>query len=244
VPTWFLKAVVVCAVAVSLAAVSTEARDDAPSTWAESENAALRELLEGSEGRRETWGTVPELVLLTSVMDFTGPDMRSGYAATGATLGRDDVARLEADLTRALGALTGGRFARFSSVRLEAARAGEVVSMFRRGKLVVGRFQGVHARAGTLGFGGRTTRSGTITAGAVILDSDFDRESDRRHVLRTHELGHALGYNHVESLRSVMNPRVGSELTDFDRTAIEKAWEGAPLLPSLVRPVELALLQN
>jgi hypothetical protein len=88
------------------------------------------------------------------------------------------------------------------------------------------------------------TRGGTITAGAVILDSDFDRQSDRRQLLRTHELGHALGYNHVESLRSVMNPRVGSELTDFDRTAIERAFEDRPMLPSPARPVELARLRN
>jgi len=32
-----------------------------------------------------------------------------------------------------------------------------------------------------------------------------------------HELGHALGYQHVESRTSIMNPSVGPEPTEFDR---------------------------
>ena len=76
-----------------------------------------------------------------------------------------------------------------------------------------------------VGYSGRTTRdNGSITAASVILDRDFDRDSDQRQLLRTHELGHALGYNHVESRASVMNPRVGTEITNFDRLAIQLAF--------------------
>ena len=39
-------------------------------------------------------------------------------------------------------------------------------------------------------------------------------------MIRTHELGHALGYNHVESRPSIMNPRAGGGFTDFDREAL------------------------
>jgi len=104
------------------------------------------------------------------------------------------------------------------------------VRLFRRGTVVVGRFAGVQERSGTLGFGGRTARDGVITSGLVVLDHEFDSHSSRRRVLRMHELGHALGYNHVESRPSVMNPRVGSDLTDFDRAAIAFANEQTPVL--------------
>jgi predicted Zn-dependent protease len=45
-----------------------------------------------------------------------------------------------------------------------------------------------------------------------------------RRLLRIHELGHALGYNHVKSRRSIMNPTLGSEPTDFDRRAAMVAF--------------------
>jgi hypothetical protein len=177
-------------------------------------------------------------------MEFTGPDMTAGYVATGEIIAGDEIEQIEVDFTRALASLTARRFASFSVVHVESVPAGHLATMFRRGQVVVGRFRGVHDKAGTLGFGGRTTREGAITAGAVILDSEFDRKSDRRGLLRTHELGHALGYNHVESRRSVMNPRVGSDLTDFDRTAIEFAFMNQPSAPVRVQPGRQARLQN
>lgn len=206
--------------ALCLTGGSIEARNEGVSA----DDMALREMLEGTEGRRAEWGNIPELVVLTSVMDFTGPDMTPGYISTGEAVGEGDVERMVEDFTAALAALTGGTFQAFSAVHVEAVPPGQRVRMFRRGQVVVGRFSGVRERSGTLGFGGRTTREGVITAGAVILDSAFDRESEQRGQLRMHELGHALGYNHVASRRSVMNPRVGAGLTDFDRLAIDLAF--------------------
>ncbi len=51
----------------------------------------------------------------------------------------------------------------------------------------------------------------------MYLDREFDRDDSRRRLLRIHELGHALGYQHVESRTSIMNPSVGPEPTEFDR---------------------------
>ena len=51
----------------------------------------------------------------------------------------------------------------------------------------------------------------------MYLDRDFDRDDNRRRLLRIHELGHALGYQHVESRSSIMNPSIGPEPTEFDR---------------------------
>ena len=66
--------------------------------------------------------------------------------------------------------------------------------------------------------------NGTITSGTVMLDEDYDRNTQQPRLLRMHELGHALGFNHVESLRSVMNPTVGTEPTDFDRRTARIAF--------------------
>ena len=40
-----------------------------------------------------------------------------------------------------------------------------------------------------------------------------------------HELGHALGYNHVHSRASIMNPQIGSEPTDIDRAVARVAFQ-------------------
>jgi hypothetical protein len=46
--------------------------------------------------------------------------------------------------------------------------------------------------------------------------------------LRVHELGHALGYNHVLSHASAMNAAATLDPTDFDRDAARVAFERSP----------------
>lgn len=237
---WSVRVLLVAVVWLGLSTVGMHARDRAVE-WAGADEAALHELLEGASGQREVWDTVPHLVILRSVMDFSGPEMASGYTATADELTEEEIDQLASDLTRALGSLTGGRLLAFSGVRVESLAPGQTVPMFRRGAVVVGQFRGVLALAGTVGFGGRTARDGAITSGAVILDRDFDQASDHRQMLRTHELGHALGYNHVESRQSVMNPRVGVDLTEFDRNAIEFAFLTGPVDGPAVPAVRLSL---
>jgi hypothetical protein len=89
----------------------------------------------------------------------------------------------------------------------------------RPGQIVVGRYRGVKDRLNTIGVGGRLRSSGAIKGGTIFLDEDYDRTSSKRGLLRTHELGHALGYDHVESRPSIMNSRIGAEVTEFDRRA-------------------------
>jgi hypothetical protein len=48
--------------------------------------------------------------------------------------------------------------------------------------------------------------------------------SDQRALLRTHNLDTRSASNHVASRPSIMNPRVGSDMTDFDRAAIRAAF--------------------
>jgi hypothetical protein len=186
---------------------------------------AVQELLHGDKGRREAWTSVPELVVLTTVLDYGPGSLTEGFDATDETLTSEEISQLEADLTEALGILSGGAFKSFSSIRRESVKPGRTVKILRRGQIVVARYRGVRARANTIGYGGRTARAdGRITAATIILDSDFDRADALRRLLRTHELGHALGYNHVESLVSVMNPRIGPEVSDFDRSAARMAF--------------------
>jgi hypothetical protein len=62
----------------------------------------------------------------------------------------------------------------------------------------------------------------------MFLDRDFDRNDSRRRLLRMHELGHALGYQHVTSRASIMNPSIGAEPTEFDRSAAVIAFARPP----------------
>jgi len=177
----------------------------------------LDEMLIDAAGQRHHWPSTPRLVVLTSVMEYhTGES--SQYSATAEQVSAEDAQGLVDDLTSALGLLTTGKFEQFATVEYEAAPAGTSVSIVRPNQIVVGRFKGVRRLANTIGFGGRRARrDGAIFAAAVVLDSEFDHASSKRRLLRTHELGHALGFNHVKSRVSIMNPTIGSEMTDHDR---------------------------
>jgi hypothetical protein len=188
------------------------------------------EMLRNPQGQRQHWTTVPELVVLTSVMEYHMSG-RNEYRATAEQLTGDDVESLVVDLTSALRLLTDNTFEQFATIHREAVPAGTSASVVRPKQIVVGRYRGVLRLEKTIGFGGRRAqRDGAITGAAIVLDSDYDRTSVLRRLLRTHELGHALGYNHVESRLSIMNPRIGPEPTDFDRQAVKVAFRGIDLL--------------
>jgi hypothetical protein len=63
-----------------------------------------------------------------------------------------------------------------------------------------------------------------------MLDRAFDTSaSPYRRSLRIHELGHALGYNHVTARDSVMNAHGRSEPNAADRDASRLAFMRPPL---------------
>lgn len=193
------------------------------------DEAATRELLEGVSGRRESWSSAPTLVIQSSILDYRSGDLSSGFVALKDSLSSDEINQLRIDLTAALSELTAGTFKAFRQTVIEFVRPGSRVRMLRPGDIVVGRFRGVRAKTGNLGYGARSTsRNGSIVQAVVVLDESFD-SSDRRSVGRTHELGHALGFNHVSFRPSIMNPRAGTTLlTDFDRVAIRDAFVEPP----------------
>jgi hypothetical protein len=185
---------------------------------------ALDEMLRGSRGQVQRWSRSPDLVILGAVMRYTTGE-GADYFATEEKLTEAEIDQMVADLTRSLALLTGNRFESFSSIKREWPRPGQHTRVTRQNQVVVGRYEGVRRELNTIGLGGRASRpDGTITAAAILLDDDFDRTSSLRRLLRMHELGHALGYNHVQSQISIMNPRIGPEPTEFDRRAAAVAF--------------------
>ena len=215
-------AVLGCALAAWLASAAPAAMSVSDRS---ADEAAVRELLEGKNGRRESWTSVPALVVVSSVLDYNAGDLNTGFVATGESLTATELSQLQSDLTGALSELTAGTIKAFRAVEFLPASAGDVVKVIRPGQIVVGRFRGVQSKTGNLGYGARLTRAGgAIASAVVILDAAADQKPTQRQLMRTHELGHALGYNHVESRASVMNPRAGSSFTDFDRAAMQAAF--------------------
>lgn len=236
------------AAAAALAVVPASRAHEAPMEWAagrdagaalsadagggdfggEADRPALEEMLRGSKGRLQRWTRPPALTVVTSVLEYQRGDGTT-YTATTEPLTSEAADGLVADLTAALALLTDNTYAQFAAVHLEPVQPGTTVDVSRTGQIVVGRYRGVRSQLDTIGFGGRSARpDGMITRGAIVLDNDFDRTSELRRLLRTHELGHALGYNHVTSTTSIMNPRIGSEPTEFDRKAARLAFQALP----------------
>jgi hypothetical protein len=189
---------------------------------------AFDEMFRTSNSRLQRWTTRPRLVVLATVMNYrSSPD--ETYVATSEQLTDEEVAAMVAHLTEGLALLTGGSYTTFSSVDVERPAEGARVSAMRAGAIVVGRYNGVLALAATIGYGQwAEQRDGAVTGGAMFLDSDFDKSDARRRLLRIHELGHALGYRHVTSRTSIMNPSIGPEPTDFDRVGAIIAFQRPP----------------
>ena len=183
-----------------------------------------------TDNRLHRWTNAPALVVLTTVLTYTqGLGSSEEYYATGEQLTEAETALLIDQLTEALALLTGNHFRNFASVERESVTAGARINPLREGKIVVGRYNGVEGLLNTIGFGQwQTEGNGRVIGGAIYLDKDFDKRSEARRLLRTHELGHALGYNHVTARTSIMNPAIGPEPTIFDRQGAIIAFQRMP----------------
>lgn len=189
---------------------------------------AFDEMFRGT-GRLQRWTAAPALVVLAKVMQFENFAAGERYHATSEQLTDAETAQMIEQLTDGLSLLTGGTFNAFASIEIENPGSGSSVETLRPGAIVVGRYRGVQSLANTIGFG-RWANSGTaeVTGGAIYLDRNYDRSSVDRRLVRIHELGHALGYLHVTTRTSIMNPAIGPEPTEFDRAAAAIAFQRMP----------------
>jgi hypothetical protein len=190
--------------------------------------AAFDEMFRSSNERLTRWTTRPALVVLGSVMTYRN-GAGTEFEASGEHLTDDEVAQMVADLNEGLALLTGNTYTAFASVSVERPPSGTRVNVLRDGHIVVGRYDGIVSLANTIGYGQWSERGeGVVGGGAMFLDREFDRNDARRRLLRIHELGHALGYLHVRSRTSIMNPMIGPEPTVFDRQATAVAFQRPP----------------
>ncbi|HEV3485813.1 MAG TPA: hypothetical protein VG106_10420, partial [Vicinamibacterales bacterium] len=190
--------------------------------------AAFDEMFRTANERLQRWTSRPSLVVLGSVMIYR-TNATTEFEATGEQLSDAEITEMVQHLTEGLGLLTGNTFTSFASVEVERPSAGARVTVMREGRIVVGRYTDVASLARTIGYGTWSELpNGTVTGGAMFLDRGFDKNDERRRLLRIHELGHALGYLHVRTRVSIMNPSIGPEPTDFDRAAAVIAFQRQP----------------
>lgn len=195
-----------------------------PSTF---DLAAFDQMFRTANSRLQRWTTQPGLVVLASVMVYQGSSDQQ--SATSEQMSDAEVSLLVTHMTEGLSILTGGTYTSFAKVDVERPSSGDRALVARDGKIVVGRYKGITSMDGTIGLGTwAEDPNGVVTAGVMFLDRDFDQNDDRRRLLRIHELGHALGYLHVTSRTSIMNPSIGPEPTDFDRQGSIIAFQRAP----------------
>ena len=180
-------------------------------------------------GSLQRWTSVPRVVVQSRVLQFTNvADME--YVATSQVMSDAEVSGLLGDLNYGLPQITGNSFGGFAGEEREQATEGERVSVSRGGYIVVARYEGLTAATGYWGYGRWATSGGQVIRGIIMLDRGFDTSgSPFRRSLRIHELGHALGYNHVTVRESVMNSSARSEPNAFDRDAARIAFLRPPL---------------
>ena len=189
---------------------------------------AFNEMFRAENARLQRWTSRPSLVIVASTMAL-GTVSADSFIASSEQMSPEEVTQMVAHLTDGLSLLTAGAFTGFASVEIERPNAGDRVTPMRNGKITVGRYTGIVNVANTIGYGRwLTVGDGTVIGGAMFLDRDFDRNDARRRLLRIHELGHALGYQHVTARTSIMNPAIGPEPTDFDRAGATIAFQRLP----------------
>lgn len=189
---------------------------------------AFDQMFRASHGQLQRWTSQPALVVVATVMNYRGAT-GDDYAATREQMTDEEVSQMIAHLTEGLTILTGGTYTSFASIEIERHASDARVHFLREGTIIVGRFNNIVTFSSTIGYGSWAERpDGSIAGGALFLDSDFDRTDARRRLLRIHELGHALGYQHVTSRPSIMNPSVGAEPSDVDRAGALIAFQRPP----------------
>ena len=183
-----------------------------------------------ARGDLHRWTQAPRVVIQRRVLTFT-TTTDATYVATADEMTEAEVEALIADLTWALPQLTGQTFTGFAGIEIETAAPDDTVEITRSGTIVVARVAGLEPAINAWGYGRWAWNgAGEVQMGVVMLDSAFEQsDSPYRRSLRAHELGHALGYDHVADGISVMHASGRIEPTVFDHDATRIAFRRTPL---------------
>ena len=179
------------------------------------------------DGGLQRWTSQPPLRIISNVIQFnqTGPT----YTATGEALSFSEIAGITSDLSYGLPLLTGGVFQSFAGVTTQTVTAGEAVTLLTDGRITFARCSGLSAARGSAGYGQWLFRTDdVVTGGMLCIDRDFDLSGSTFALgVRLHELGHALGAQHVTSKDHVlMNPTISvNDVTQWDRDAARIAFQ-------------------
>lgn len=175
----------------------------------------------------QRWTAVPSLRIVSNVVEFntTGPT----YIATGQALTATEISAITFDLAYGLPLLTGSVFPAFSSTSTMTVATGEAVTLLTEGRITFARCSGLSAARDSAGYGQWLFRSDdVVTGGMLCIDRNFDMSgSSVGRGVRLHELGHALGYQHVTSKDDVlMTPRISvNDVSAWDRDAAKIAFQ-------------------
>jgi hypothetical protein len=175
------------------------------------------------------WTTTPQLRVHTRTFQFASLE-ETTLTAIDDQMSDDEYNGLVQDLTWALPQLTGQQFTAFASITKQSLPPNASTSLRNDREITVARVAGLTSATGYWGYSRwRFMNDGTVIAGLTMLDANFERSgSPFQRALRSHELGHALGYDHVTSGASVMNANARLEPTAFDTLATRVAFQRLP----------------
>lgn len=181
---------------------------------------AFDQMFRHSSSGLTRWRTPPGITIERRVLQFTDVGALT-YQALDESLTQGEVDSVADDLLAGYEMLTAGRVGPVTSVTTQEAAAGSTVTPRQNGRIVVTRQAGLTAATKFWGYARwSTTGDGEVTSAVIILDRDFERSASSFHrSLRIHELGHALGCQHVTGRTSVMNADARTEPNTFDRQA-------------------------
>jgi hypothetical protein len=182
------------------------------------------------DGGLQRWTSAPPLRIISNVIQFnsTGPT----YTATSEALTPAEIQGITSDLSYGLPLLTGNVFQSFAGVSTQTVAAGEAVTLLTEGRITFARCSGLSAARGSAGYGQWLFRSDdVVTGGMLCIDRDFDLSGSTFALgVRLHELGHALGAEHVTAKDHVlMNPTISvNDVSQWDRDAAKIAFQRTP----------------
>jgi hypothetical protein len=179
------------------------------------------------DGGLQRWTSAPSLRIISNVVQFR--DGAANYTASSEALTPAEIQSITSDLVYGLPLLTGGVFQSFSGITTQAVAAGEEVTTLVEGKITFARCSGLTATRGSSGYGQWLFRNDdVVTGGMLCVDRDFELSgSSFGRGVRLHELGHALGANHVTAKDHVlMNPTISvNDVAAWDRDAAKIAFQ-------------------